>query len=317
MSFDLKALKDAVATFGHVVRVVVADVKGSAPREVGAAMLVWQDGQSGTIGGGRLELDASHEARSMAHGGDWLRTFPLGPALGQCCGGSVTLLAEYYDAARIARLDKPYILRNINGAEHVPLMIANQLKISRNSGLAIEPSLLDGWMLEPISEPTRKLWVYGAGHVGRAIVDILAPLPQFEITWVDTSEDRFPAVVPANVNKLVASNPAGVASYAPETAEHLVLTYSHAIDLEICHQLLGHGFTALGLIGSATKWARFRNRLRQLGHTDAQISRITCPIGQPELGKQPQAIAVGVVAGLLSALQQQTSREGLMGYGDG
>ncbi|MGR3660962.1 MAG: xanthine dehydrogenase accessory protein XdhC [Paracoccaceae bacterium] len=317
MSFDLTALRAAVAEFGQVVRVVVAEVKGSVPREVGAAMLVWQEGQSGTIGGGRLEFDASKAARQMEKGGDWLRVFPLGPALGQCCGGSITLLAEYYDIARVDGLSDEFVLRNIRGDAQAPLAVSNTLKAFRNAGQLIEPMLADGWMLEPVSLTTRDIWVYGAGHVGRAIVGILAALPQFKIIWVDTAKTRYPEIIPNNVTKLVAANPASAACYAPAFSEHLVLTYSHALDLEICHQLLGHKFTTLGLIGSATKWARFKNRLRQLGHTDAQISRITCPIGQPELGKQPQAIAVGVVAGLLSGLQQQTSHEGLMGYGDG
>ena len=88
---------------------------------------------------------------------------------------------------------------------------------------------------------------------------------------------------------------------APAEAEHLVLTYSHALDLEICHRLLGHGFRAAGLIGSATKWARFRSRLAALGHAPEQVARIRCPIGDPALGKHPQAIAVGVAAEILSA----------------
>jgi xanthine dehydrogenase accessory factor len=81
--------------------------------------------------------------------------------------------------------------------------------------------------------------------------------------------------------------------------EHLVLTFSHALDLELCHRLLNRGFRSCGLIGSATKWGRFRSRLRALGHEAAEIGQIRCPIGDPSLGKHPQAIAVGVVAEML------------------
>ena len=88
--------------------------------------------------------------------------------------------------------------------------------------------------------------------------------------------------------------------HAPPSAEHLVLTYSHALDLEICHRLLSHGFARAGLIGSATKWARFRKRLLALGHSEVSIARITCPIGDPALGKHPQAIAIGVAHDFLA-----------------
>ncbi len=87
--------------------------------------------------------------------------------------------------------------------------------------------------------------------------------------------------------------------HAPQAAQHLILTYSHEIDFELCHAALPHGFDFCGLIGSGTKWARFRRRLKDLGHTDAQIDRITSPIGAPDLGKHPQAIAIGVAAQLL------------------
>jgi xanthine dehydrogenase accessory factor len=116
--------------------------------------------------------------------------------------------------------------------------------------------------------------------------------------------------VPEAVTQLVAADPAAAVAYAPAEAEHLIVTYSHALDLDLCHRLLGHGFGSAGLIGSATKWARFRSRLRQLGHADAAISRICCPIGQPGLGKHPQAIAVGVAATLLSARGQGQSAKG-------
>lgn len=299
MSFDRAGLEGEIARRGRVSRVVVAAIDGSCPREVGAAMLVWDSGQSGTIGGGELEWQAVKRARELDAGCDRLDRIPLGPALGQCCGGAVTLLSECYDTKRMAGLAQDMVLRRISGNEELPLKIKQALKKSRNSGVIEKPELIDGWMLEPVSAPRRPLWIYGAGHVGRALVSVLAPLSDLAITWVDTAPERFPPDIPANVAKLVAASPAEVVKYAPKNGEHLILTYSHALDLELCHQLLGHGFASAGLIGSASKWARFRNRLRQLGHSDAQINQIDCPIGQPELGKHPQAIAVGVASALL------------------
>ena len=99
---------------------------------------------------------------------------------------------------------------------------------------------------------------------------------------------------------MVAADPAMAALHAPVTAEHVILTYSHALDLALCNALLERGFSRCGLIGSATKWARFRRRLGELGHAEAEIARISCPIGDPRLGKHPQAIAVGVAAELLA-----------------
>jgi xanthine dehydrogenase accessory factor len=145
--------------------------------------------------------------------------------------------------------------------------------------------------------------------VGRALVAVLAPLPGVAITWVDVAADRFPADVPEGVTVLPAADPARLADHAPREAEHLVLTYSHALDLELCHRLLGRGFARLGLIGSATKWARFRSRLAALGHAPAQITRIDCPIGNPALGKHPQAIAVGVAAEFLGRTTRIASRQ--------
>ncbi|ROU02471.1 xanthine dehydrogenase accessory protein XdhC [Histidinibacterium lentulum] len=238
------------------IRIRVARTAGSVPREAGAEMLVTAEGTEGTIGGGALEWQAMAEARAMLADGRTRmeRTWPLGPALGQCCGGSVTLSFERAES-----------LERATGAP---------------------------------------LWVWGAGHVGRAIVATMAPLPAFDITWIDAATDRFPQET-HGVTVVPAADMPRLAARAPREAHHLILTYSHEIDLALCHALLTRGFAGAGLIGSATKWARFRSRLAALGHERAQILRIACPIGDPALGKHPQAIAVGVAAALLTATRDQ------------
>lgn len=291
MSFDLEALRAAVSKHGRVVRVVIAAIKGSSPREVGASMLVWDGGQSGTIGGGALEFEMAREARALTS--DRLSTHALGPALGQCCGGTVTLLSEVFDAARVASLDQDVIARSPKG-DTMPLAVKRMLSEARSRGSRPDPMLITGWFIEPVFRPARPVWIWGAGHVGRALVTVLAPLPETDITWIDTAAERFPKDVPFGVRIVPAAAPAAIVPRAPIAAEHLVLTYSHALDLELCHQLLLHGFRSAGLIGSKTKWARFRARLGQLGHSPQQIARIRCPIGDPDLGKHPQAIAIGV-----------------------
>jgi xanthine dehydrogenase accessory factor len=300
MGFDLEGLTAAVEEHGRVTRVVIADIRGSSPREVGAAMLVWQDGQSGTIGGGTLEFEATIAARKQGQD-TILSKHALGPDLGQCCGGVVTLLSEVYDATRLPAQDGELILRPVKTAADgaMPLAVKRLLASERGQGLRPQPQLVDGWMVEPVHHPELPLWIWGAGHVGRALVAVLSPLPDFSITWVDTGVERFPSDIPTGVMPVPAADPALLVAHAPVNAQHLVLTYSHTLDLALCHTLLGHGFAFAGLIGSATKWARFRSRLASMGHSPGQISRITCPIGDPALGKHPQMIAVGVAAQLL------------------
>lgn len=310
MSFDLATLQAAIATQGRVARVVVAEAKGSVPREAGASMLVWQGGQSGTIGGGALEWEAAARARAMlGAGGAKLDRLALGPALQQCCGGAVTLLTEVWDEAGLAALspEAGLVARPLERGAQMPLAVKRRLQAARSEGVTGGPALIQGWMVEPLARPRRQLWVWGAGHVGRAIVGVLAPLPDLAITWVDTAEDRFPEVVPGGVEEVVATDPAALVRFAPKDAEHLILTYSHVLDLALCHALLGHGFARTGLIGSATKWARFRKRLAELGHGAAEIARIDCPIGDPRLGKHPQAIAISVAAAILARKGAETS----------
>lgn len=300
MAFDLAGLRSAVAAHGRVARVVIADVAGSSPREVGAAMLVWDGGQAGTIGGGALEYQAARQA--------FIKTgfskHPLGPDLGQCCGGAVTLLTEHFDAEDLGRLGSESVMAR--GPGEMPLAVQRMLTCARNQGVELRPRMVQGWFVEPMATPQRPVWIWGAGHVGRALVDVLAPLPDLELTWVDTAAGRFPETVPTDVTDLPAADPVRVVPHAPQDAMHLIVTYSHALDLNLCDALLRHGFGFAGLIGSDTKWARFRSRLRNMGHIDAQIARICCPIGQKSLGKHPQAIAVGVASQLLSLTTTRT-----------
>lgn len=331
MSLDLTALRAAVATHGTLARVVIARVAGSAPREVGAAMLVWPGGQSGTIGGGALEYEAAKTARAaLANGAGWLRRHTLGPDMGQCCGGAVVLLCEIIDAALLARweggLSAPrgdaappeslpgkmkdrVVARPAGGAREMPLSVRRVLEHARSRGARPAAQLLDGWMIEPVLQPDLPVWIWGAGHVGRAIVGVLAPLPEIGITWIDTDATRFPESVPADVAAVPVADPVRMMGHAPDDAHHLILTYSHALDLALCDAALRRGFGGAGVIGSVTKWARFRKRLAGMGHAPAQIARIACPIGDPALGKHPQAIAIGVAARLVEVSRRQ-DREG-------
>ena len=233
------------------IRITVARTAGSVPREAGTQMCVWADKTEGTIGGGALEWQAMATARRMLEVGQITgrETIPLGPGLGQCCGGSVTL--DYAEAS--------------------------DLRVTKG----------------------RNLWIWGAGHVGRAIAGVMAPLPEHDVTLIDINADRMPDEMPGVTQVIAADMPLWVA-HAPPSADHLIVTYSHQVDLALCHTLLGHGFGSCGLIGSKTKWTRFRGRLQSMGNSAEQIARIACPIGDPTLGKHPQAIAVGVAATVIN-----------------
>lgn len=348
-------MKDWLACIGSLgeeakafVRVVVVRVEGSAPRETGAAMIVSESALADTIGGGTLEFEAVKSARQMLAnelgnldphaGAAWrriVRTQALGPALGQCCGGQVSLLFELYGAQEIDYLRHRFSGRDASRAVLVrPLQagVAPQLVVERKqaqtsgcplaviqalcaqlSGRALQRAVLvrmgtmaDSWFVEPIARASAPLFLYGAGHVGRALVRVLDEAP-FAVTWVDTDLSRFPEPSSGNVSILPAREPAAAVAFAPPDAFHVVMTFSHALDLAICNAVLARGdFLYLGLIGSATKRERFRKRLLALGHGETEIAKVTCPIGIADVpGKSPTEIAISVAADLLRKLSRR------------
>ncbi|MGE4611429.1 MAG: xanthine dehydrogenase accessory protein XdhC [Paracoccaceae bacterium] len=310
--FDISSLRRLVRENGHVVRVVIAEHKGSAPREAGTAMLVTAGALHGTIGGGALEFEAIAAARQMlTQDSEWLRLFrkiPLGPNLGQCCGGSVSLLAERFGEHEINHLEtlvNQFVRPTTSGAPtELPLPVQKRLREMRSGAVSETFTLTNGWLIEPLETKKLPLWIYGAGHVGRALVATLEGLP-FAVTWVDSARERFPTYIPPHADMLVATNPADAVVYAPDDAQHLVLTYSHSIDQEICLRVLGRAFGGLGLIGSDTKRTRFIRRLTEAG---VDASRLDCPIGNRNLGKEPMAIAVGVTAALLEQIRVEKQK---------
>jgi xanthine dehydrogenase accessory factor len=305
----LRTLHDEVLARGApVVRVVVATVRGSAPREAGACMLVTPEGERGTIGGGHLELVATRIAREMlepAAAPARLDRFSLAASLGQCCGGIVELWFQRYGAADLADLAEALRLRDSGAPPEAIAALA-----SRDPNAA---------RYERFSPSLTPLWLFGAGHVGSALVHVLAPLP-FHITWLDSRENRgqTPVVVAASENHnrgqtpvLHAPEPAGEVRTMPPGAWALVMTHSHDEDFAICEALLRDGrFGWAGVIGSAPKTARFRQRLLQRGFSAAQIARLTMPIGIGGIrSKEAGAIAVAVAAQLLQLRESVAARE--------
>ena len=248
------------------VLVQVTNAQGSVPREAGTRMLVTVSTAIGTIGGGHLELKAIAFARALLASADSAphsQHYPLGPALGQCCGGAVTLGFE--------RLQAQHLL---------------------------------AW---PTPPPRFHLQLYGAGHVGRAIARLLATL-NVSVDWIDEREDEFPLTLgdagwPGHIRKIAVDAVEGEVRHAPANSFYLVLTHQHDLDLRITEAILRRGdFGLLGLIGSRTKRQRFEHRFRERGIAPELIARMVCPIGLPGIaGKQPEVIAMAVLAQLLAA----------------
>lgn len=337
----LAELADMVAVHGPVVRVSIVRADGSAPRGAGAAMTVAAEVFTGTIGGGALEHEALNAARKMlperrgAATPGWrrsVRDYPLGPSLGQCCGGHVRLLFEVVAAAELAAMTaalsagalgdgeivaevmalrplKPgspmeFARHRKDDRDHWPLPLRRLVRETMSGVRPRGPILAADWYAEPLGPDLAPLFLYGAGHVGRAAAKVLADLP-FEVHWVDTGADRYPDEMPPRVHRLVAADPARAARHAPAGAWHVVMTFSHAIDLEICRTVLARGdFAYLGVIASKTKRARFVRRLRDAGLSEATVARLHAPIGLPGLeGKEPSVIAVSLAADLLLRLR--------------
>lgn len=315
------------AAVGPVVRAVVVEARGSTPRDVGAWMLITHDAITETIGGGALEHACIMRAREMLGGGDvspWQRhveRFHLGPELNQCCGGAVAILLERFGSVEGAVLsgarrdsEEIFAMRPVAAGAAILFGRAAEIGLQSRGG--------QDWFVERIEQELTSLFVYGAGHVGCALVRALEGLP-FAVTWLDGERDGreddfghpkrlFEAPGWRRYDgKLVAivecEEMAEQAKGARSGAFHVVMTHSHALDEVIVAAIVAaDSFSYLGLIGSATKRARFQQRLVRAGLSQALVERIHCPIGLPGLvGKAPATIAVSVVADLLLRLQMR------------
>jgi xanthine dehydrogenase accessory factor len=297
-----------------VVRVLLAAARGSSPREPGACMLFSRGGIQGTIGGGNLEWQATQSAQSLllatTHTSSVaLHRLVLGRELGQCCGGVVQLWLERFTPLDLPLLRRAAALASAGGCAAIISELSGEGTVRRRletgpaRGHPAVKLAADGErtiLVETVAAGHAVLWLYGAGHVGQALIRVLAELP-FEVTWVDSRPELLPAELADNVHPLCAQVPATTVPLAPAAARFLVMTHDHALDYTLCRAILERGdFAWLGLIGSKSKGARFRSRLTRDGLSPEAISRLVCPIGVEGVeSKWPAAIAVGVAAQLL------------------
>jgi xanthine dehydrogenase accessory factor len=304
----LSPLLEALGRGEAAMLVHVAELKGSGPREVGAQMLVTETAFFGTIGGGELEHSATLKARQLLESGRaGLVRYALGPELNQCCGGSVTLAFEPFAPADRAWVEKLAVAAGepepVFRTLHVDAAGTLRRDWARGGeGRDLAASLSGGAaeIREWVNPPVPALWLFGAGHVGRALAYAVAPLG-FAVTWVDGRAGQFPDPPPAGVKTLALAMPELAVDEAPPETAFLVMTHSHPLDEAVCEAVLRRDdFAYLGLIGSATKRARFVRRLRDAGIAPSQLERLTCPIGLPGIrSKEPAAIAASVAADLL------------------
>lgn len=323
-------LCDLAAAGERAVLVTVAGIRGSAPREIGAKMIVTASETIGTIGGGQLEYQSTRVAVDMLDESEMtLRSFPLGSSMGQCCGGVVEILFEplgdgipnwlrdlralhgQHEAAvmatRISRTEPTKFVvtaEQIFGADESEVdsgMVSRArsiLQADRKTARNVQE------LFEPIVLPDLNIAVFGAGHVGSAVVAALAGL-DCNIRWVDSRRHIF-RNVPANVRAIEAPEPALEVAALPPGSFYLVMTHSHAMDFEICDRILRRrDVRYCGLIGSVSKRRRFEKRYRQQGMSDALLKNLTCPIGVDGIsGKKPAEIAVAVAAEVLGTQER-------------
>jgi len=324
-------LSDLAAAGEPAMLVTVAGVRGSAPREIGAKMIVTSTETIGTIGGGQLEYQSTRVAVEMLNDqGSTLRSFPLGSSMGQCCGGVVEILFEPLTDGL------PVWLRDLAAlhGQREPAIIAT--RISRTSPakfvvtgdqvfgadeedaalVARARRILDGVpttvrdvqeFFEPVVAPDLNIAVFGAGHVGAAVVNALSEL-DCNIRWIDSRAKMF-RKVPVNVRAIDAPDPALEVAAMPADSFYLVMTHSHAMDFDICDRILRRRDARYcGLIGSLSKRRRFEKRYRQQGMSQAVIDQLVCPIGVDGIsGKKPAEIAVSAAAEILKVRERSVA----------
>ncbi len=254
------------------VLIQVTQTQGSVPREAGTWMAASPQSVMGTIGGGHLE----HQAIALAREG--LRTGALKPEVKMTLGPSLGQCCGGVVVLGFERLHA-----------HDAQSLSTRLQ-----------------------EPRRSVALFGGGHVGRALVAALAPLP-YRIHWVDSRDEIFPDPLPSQVHA-EHSHPVQDSVWdVPADSAVLIMSFSHAEDLDIVAECLKrrraqNDLPFIGLIGSKTKWASFQHRLRDKGFTQEELSGVTCPIGLPGIeGKQPEVIAIAVAAQLLKEHAPQAS----------
>jgi xanthine dehydrogenase accessory factor len=239
------------------VMVTLLGSRGSTPRDSGTKMVVTRNLECCTIGGGHLEYKAIAIAREMLDCGEAqqrIENFPLGARLGQCCGGSASVLFESFPGSGV------------------------------------------------------NIMLFGAGHVGKALVNILGQLP-CRVQWVDSREEQFPANPPANVSTIVSDDPEHEVASMPPGSYYIVMTHNHPLDFAITEEVIRRQDARyVGLIGSETKWMRFQMRFEHRDYAAQDFAPVRCPVGLAAVpGKLPMEVATSIAAEIIAEYQHDLS----------
>ena len=259
----------------NIILATIIKAKGSVPRNENVSMVISSSKQYGTIGGGELEYQVIKESKALLNNLDCnqkIIELPLGPALGQCCGGFVKIQLSKFK----------------NGKN---LLLKHDLK-------------------EQIINQNQNLYIFGAGHVGNSLLSKLDGVG-FNIFVIDSRENFISKINADYVFPILAKDHTIIIKNTPSKSYYLVLTHSHQLDLSICDSILKkNDFTFIGLIGSKTKKIRFTKRLIEIGHDKNLIDKIECPIGIQSIeGKEPDVIAISIIARLLEYKSSSTIKE--------
>lgn len=255
---------------GPFARVSLARVRGSSPREEGATMIVSAHGLHGTIGGGQVEYLAIDEARALLRAGAASKTLdlPLGPEIGQCCGGRVEILIERMDDAACA----------------------NALAADETARAAL-PHVL----------------IFGAGHVGRALAGALALLP-VRARLIDSRAEELSLATTAVDHHLTPIPEALVRKAPPGSAFVVLTHDHSLDFLVVREALARGDARYVGMIGSATKRAMCERWCRETGGTRVDTSALVCPIGGGAVAdKRPAVIAALTAAEVMAALAARSA----------
>ncbi|HEX6137440.1 MAG TPA: xanthine dehydrogenase accessory protein XdhC [Casimicrobiaceae bacterium] len=353
----LDGLARALAHDGRAVLVVVAGAQGPTPRETGTAMIVSAVGCIGTIGGGHLEYEAARLARdALLRSGSpatWIVRYPLAARVGQACGGVATLAFSKLDhsahawlepALACARTGAPFAIVSRAGgdddramrlvvtgddvrgtlgdvgADSAAIALARTRLAGARAGAALVRSTHGGpaQLLIQVERPDAfPILLFGNGHVGRALVEVLGVVPA-RVRWIDSRAADFPAAVPGNVETVVSDTPQAELHDAPPGAFVVVTTHSHQLDFALIETALARDdWRYLGLIGSKAKRAELERQLAAHGFAPEDFARIRCPIGTEGVAirsKHPGAIAIAIAAELL-AVREAAARGSDAGHG--
>ena len=301
---------ERISAHDSAVLVMITEDAGSTPRDAGAWILVNRETTLGTLGGGQLEQIAEDAAKQLLDDPGCGRRSTLrcvlGPDARQCCGGAVKLALELLDANAAPWLKKAAdsIQSDTDDAVLFPTGDVSATPRVISASRSVSPTA--GVHLQSLRDPRPRLFLFGAGHVGRSLCTIASQLP-LRLVALD-SRDTMRALVPRADNVTVCDMPEPeiYVLSIPRNAAVLVMTHSHELDYELCRALLKRDDLAfIGLIGSHSKAARFRHRLRKDGVSPQATDRLTSPIGTcGPTSKEPGVIAFAALTEILTIFEE-------------